>query len=81
MLIEINELPQQARDWLHRVQAGEEVLFVQSGKPIATLSAASPTDKLKRQAGRLAKTGRRLDPAFFEPLNDKELALWHGEHE
>ncbi len=27
----------------------------------------------KRQAGRLTKTGRTLDPAFFEPLDDEEL--------
>ncbi len=32
--------------------------------------------KKKRQAGRLAKIGRTLDPAFFEPLDDEELSLW-----
>ncbi len=32
--------------------------------------------KNKRHMGRLAKTGRTLDPKFFEPLDNKELALW-----
>ncbi len=86
MQIEINQLPMQAQRWFDMAQTGEPIRFVNSGRIVARLALtdiAETTDKTttkknkkKRQTGRLAKTGRTLDPAFFEPLDDEELSLF-----
>ncbi len=84
MQIEINQLPMQAQRWFDMAQTGEPIRFVNSGRIVARLALTdiaetkktTTNNKKKRQAGRLAKTGRTLDPAFFEPLDDEELSLW-----
>ncbi len=79
MQIAINQLPKQTQQWFDMAQAGEPIHFVNSGQIIAKLALIDNSNtkkKPQRQAGRLAKKGRTLDPKFFEPLDDEELALW-----
>lgn len=64
---------------LAAVEAGEEVVIVRDGKPVAKLVPISPLRK-KRVAGRLKdRPGFGFSESFFDPLPDDELALWNGE--
>ncbi len=58
-----------AQNKLEQLQ-GKSIKYASFNEMMSDLS------KNKRQAGRLAKKGRTLDPNFFEPLDDKELTLW-----
>ncbi len=52
---------------LDRVARGEEIIIARAGKPIA------PYTQTERPLGFV---DARIDPAFFKPLPDDELAAW-----
>ena len=79
MQIEISTAPPQLQHWLNNAKNGEPVIFTEQGKIVGRIAIDEPTalpTQPKRQAGLLA--GASLDPAFFDPLDDNELALWNG---
>jgi prevent-host-death family protein len=55
---------------LDRVARGEEIIIARAGKPIARLTPLSPTDRP------LGFVVAHIDPSFFDPLPDDELAAW-----
>jgi prevent-host-death family protein len=55
---------------LDRVARGEEIIIAKAGKPIARLV---PLAAVKRPLGFVQAT---IDPAFFDPLPEEELAGW-----
>ena len=55
---------------LDRVERGEEIIIARAGKPIARLSPYTPSE---RPLGFVEAT---IDPSFFEPLPEDELAGW-----
>jgi prevent-host-death family protein len=59
---------------LARVEAGEEIVLARGKVPIARLVPYQPTAP-KRQFGALRGVVS-VDPAFFEPLPEDELAAW-----
>jgi antitoxin (DNA-binding transcriptional repressor) of toxin-antitoxin stability system len=59
---------------LVRVQAGEEIVLARGKEPIAKLVPFNPAPS-RRQFGALRDVVS-VDPAFFEPLPDSELANW-----
>ena len=60
---------------LAQVEAGEDVVIARSGKPVARLVQFQKRGK--RQFGSMKGT-IELDYSFFDPLPEKELALWEG---
>ena len=63
-------------DLVARAEAGEEVILTCGGKLAARLvplSALGPRREPGRSRGRIA-----VDPEFFEPLPEEELAAWEG---
>ncbi len=60
---------------LAKVEAGEEVVIVRSGTPVAQLVRVQKQGK--RQFGSM-KGQIKLDDRFFDPLPEEELAAWEG---
>ena len=61
---------------LAQVEAGEEVIIVRDGKPVARLA---PVQKRgKRQPG-VFKGKFVLPDSFFDPLPEEELKAWEGD--
>ncbi len=59
---------------LDRVARGEEIIIARAGKPVARLMPYTQTERP------LGFVDARIDPAFFQPLPDEELAAWdHSE--
>ncbi len=59
---------------LARVEAGEEIVLARGKQPIAKLVPFHPPTS-KRRFGAL-KGSVSLDPGFFDPLPEDELAGW-----
>lgn len=59
---------------LARVEAGEEIVLARGKEPIAKLVPFHPP-VTKRQFGALRGV-ISVGPEFFEPLPEKELAVW-----
>ena len=73
-VINVHEAKTQLSRLLDKAHAGEEIVIGKAGKPYARLVPLKPEGA--RQLGFLKG---KLDPAFFEPLPDEELAAWEGE--
>jgi prevent-host-death family protein len=72
--INVHEAKTHLSRLLDKAHAGEEIVLSKAGKPYARLVPLKG-DRGKRKPGRLKG---ELDPAFFEPLPEKELAGWEG---
>jgi prevent-host-death family protein len=59
---------------LARVEGGEEIVIARGKQPIAKLVPFRPLAP-RRQFGALRGT-ISVDPEFFEPLPEEELAAW-----
>jgi len=55
---------------LDRVSRGEEIIIARAGRPVARLTPFSPSYRP------LGFVSARIDPSFFDPLPDDELAAW-----
>lgn len=75
MQVNIYEAKARLSALLEVVQAGEEVIIVRAGKPIARLSAIAPLDSNRSgvRFGGLDVESLRLSTDFHEPLTDDEL--------
>lgn len=73
-VINVHEAKTHLSRLLDKAHAGEEIVLGKAGKPYALL-VPLPRSKGKRKPGRLKG---KLDPAFFEPLPEEELAAWEG---
>jgi prevent-host-death family protein len=60
---------------IEKVLAGEEVVVTRNKEPVIKLVPAVPRKK-KPLLGAL-KGQFAVDDSFFEPLSEKELALWY----
>lgn len=70
--VNIHEAKTHLSRLLERVEKGEEIVIARSGKPIARLIALEPA---RRPLGFVKGS---LDPSFFDPLPEEELAAWDG---
>jgi prevent-host-death family protein len=73
-IINVHEAKTHLSRLLDKAHAGEEIVLGKAGKPYARLVPLEPIE-IKRKPGRLKG---KLDPAFFEPLPEEELAAWEG---
>ena len=73
-VINVHEAKTHLSRLLDKAHAGEEIILGKAGKPYARLVPLKPS-AAGRQPGRLKG---KLDPAFFEPLPEEELAAWEG---
>ena len=69
--VNIHEAKTHLSRLLEKVRHGQEIIIAKGGKPFARLCPLEPT--APRQPGLLhGKVGH----AFFDPLDDAELAAW-----
>lgn len=77
--VNIHEAKAHLSEYLARVEAGETVVIARRNKPVAKLVpvAAENVEPAKRRPIGIAKGMGHVGPAFFEPMSDEELAVWH----
>lgn len=74
-VVDIREAKTQFAQLVARVEAGEDVVIVRRGEPVARMAACRPRGR--RQPDALK--GRIIIPSYlFEPLPEEELAAWEG---
>jgi prevent-host-death family protein len=72
--VNIHEAKAQLSRLIAEVEAGEDIVLVRGGKPVARLvriGDGAPARRFGAMRGRA-----RVDDAFFGPLPDPELAAW-----
>lgn len=72
-IINVHEAKTQLSRLLDKAHAGEEIVLAKAGKPYARLVPLKPARKRS-----LGFVKGKLDPAFFDPLPEEELAAWEG---
>jgi len=79
MNVNIHEAKTRLSELLARTEAGETVVIARRNKPIAKLvPIESEEARCKPRPIGLAKGRVTIHPDFFEPMDEKELALWEG---
>jgi len=61
---------------LARVEAGEEIILARGKTPIAKLVPLPPSPPAKKRQFGALRGVIALDPEFFDPLPESELAAW-----
>ncbi len=59
-------------------RAGEEVVILESGTPVAKIVALRESQRRQFKFGILEGKLTGPGPDFFEPMDEEELALWEG---
>ncbi|OBQ14278.1 MAG: prevent-host-death protein [Anabaena sp. LE011-02] len=77
LTITIDEIQKNFTSYLHQVAAGESIIIIESGKPIAEIKPVSPTSPQLRPYGLC--TGEFTVPDDFDaPLPDEILNSFEG---
>jgi antitoxin (DNA-binding transcriptional repressor) of toxin-antitoxin stability system len=78
--VEVRDFREQVEEYLRRIAAGDTVLLVRDGVPVAELrgTAAPAEAPMPRPVG-LARGMGTIPPSFFEPLPDDLVALFSGD--
>ncbi|QYX33640.1 type II toxin-antitoxin system Phd/YefM family antitoxin [Sphaerospermopsis torques-reginae] len=68
LTVNIDDIQKNLTSYLHQVAAGESIIIIQSGKPIAEIKPVSPTSSKLRPYG-LCLKGRRnkLQDRLYKP--------------
>jgi prevent-host-death family protein len=72
--VKVHEAKTNLSRLLARVETGEEIVIFRGDNPVAKLIPAVPRPKTRRP-GRLQNQAK-LDPSFFDPLQEAELKRW-----
>lgn len=72
-VINVHEAKTHLSRLLEKAHAGEEIVLGKAGKPYARLVPLKPVRKRS-----LGFVKGKLDPTFFDPLPEEELAAWEG---
>lgn len=73
-IVNVHEAKSTLSRLLEDARAGEEIILAKAGKPYARLMPLAK-QQIKRRPGTLPG---RVSDAFFEPLDESELAAWDG---
>ncbi|MEH2294676.1 type II toxin-antitoxin system Phd/YefM family antitoxin [Nostoc sp.] len=77
LTVTIDEIQQKLTSYLHQVAAGESIIIMQAGKPIAEIKPVSPTSQQIRPYGLCA--GEFIVPDNFDsPLPEEILNSFEG---
>ena len=75
LTVNVHEAKTHLSRLLARVEAGEVVVIVRNGKPVARLVSVREQGKRQPVAFKGLIT---TDDSFFDPLSDEELSAWEG---
>lgn len=79
MLADVQKADKQFSRLLTEVEAGEDVVIVRSGKPVARLVKYSPISRQPRQGGQW-KGRVQISDDFDQPLPEDISAAFQGKH-
>jgi prevent-host-death family protein len=77
IMVNIADAKAKLSEYIEAVSNGESVVICRHNRPVAELRAIEPARIGKRDLSPLFPDWK-IDPAFFEPLDDEELAAWDG---
>lgn len=76
-IVETEEATEHFSELLDRALSGEEIIIARAGRPLVKLTPLGQEDRKPFPWG-LMKGRVHIDPSFYEPMTEEELALWYG---
>jgi prevent-host-death family protein len=77
LMVNIADAKAKLSEYVEAVGRGEQVIICNRNRPVAELRAIEPARVGPRDLTPMFP-GWKIDPAFFDPLSDEELAAWEG---
>jgi prevent-host-death family protein len=77
LMVNIADAKARLSEYLDAVAQGEQVIICNRNRPVAELRAIAPARTAPRDLSPMFPDWK-IDPKFFEPLTDEELAAWEG---
>jgi prevent-host-death family protein len=78
IMVNIADAKARLSEFLEAVERGEHVVICKRNQPVAELRAVAPAARTTPRDLAPMFPGWKIDPAFFEPLSDEEIAEWEG---
>ena len=78
IMVNIADAKAKLSEYLEAVSEGETIVICRHNRPIAELRAIEPARVTPRDLTPMFP-GWKIDPAFFELLDEEELAAWEGD--
>lgn len=78
-VVNVHEAKAHLSEYLAKVETGETVVIARRNRPVAKLVPVEPekAQPRKRRPIGLAKGSIEINPSFFEPMTEEELAQWY----
>jgi prevent-host-death family protein len=80
LMVNIADAKAKLSEYVEAVTRGEQVIICNRNRPVAELRAIEPARVGPRDLTPVFPDWK-IDPAFFDPLSDDELAAWEGRGE
>jgi prevent-host-death family protein len=77
IMVNIADAKAKLSEYIEAVSKGEAVVICRHNRPVAELRPIEPARIGKRDLSPIFPDWK-IDPAFFEPLDDEEIAAWEG---
>ena len=77
LMVNIADAKAKLSEYVEAVARGEQVIICNRNRPVAELRAIEPARVGPRDLTPMFPDWK-IDPAFFDPLSDEELAAWEG---
>jgi prevent-host-death family protein len=77
LMVNIAEAKAKLSEYVDAVAKGEHVIICNRNRPVAELRAIEAPRKAPRDLTPMFPDWK-IDPAFFDPLTDAEIAEWEG---
>ena len=77
LMVNIADAKAKLSEYVEAVSKGEHVIICNRNRPVAELRPIEPARVGPRDLTPMFPDWK-IDPAFFDPLSDEELAAWEG---
>ena len=77
IMVNIADAKAKLSEFVEAAAQGETVIICRHNKPVAELRAVAPARTGPRDLSPMFPDWK-IDPAFFEPLSEEEIAVWEG---
>jgi prevent-host-death family protein len=77
IMVNIADAKARLSEYLEAVSKGETVVICRHNQPVAELRAIEPARVTPRDLTPIFP-GWKIDPAFFQPLDEEDLTAWEG---
>lgn len=77
IMVNIAEAKAKLSEFVEAVARGEQVIICKHNRPVAELRPVEATRTAPRDLSPMFPDWK-IDPAFFDPLTEEEIAAWEG---